>query len=262
MKEIKIIFNNNGKIVGKLHKKQNPKGLIILVHGFTGSIEGPGGTSWIKLAKLLAKENFDVFRFNFCFTSPGWKEFHKMTIASEVSDLKLILKKFSTKYRKIGIVGESLGGAVSILAFNKKINCLVLWYPIIDYRGTDIPKRFGSPSALAELKEKGYVTMVKRSTAEHVKVGKKYIMAIKKLNLYKKLRTVSCPTLIVSPDKDTVVPFWQSVKTLKLIKSEKKKLYKIKNSDHAWWKPGREKRDWAAESLAIKQTVNWLKSNI
>lgn len=256
MKEILINFNNNGKIVGKLHKVTNSKGLIILVHGFTGTIEGPGKTSWKKLAKALTKENFDVFRFNFRFTSLGWKEFHRMSITSEVSDLRFILQKFSSKYRRIGVVAESMGGAISILAFEKRINCLVLWYPVIDFRGTTLRVTL---SNLKELKKFGYVTIRKRSTGELIRVGKKFIIERLKLAPYKNLKSITCPTLIIHSDKDTVVPFSQAVRALKLIKSKNKKLFKIKNSDHAWWKLGKRVRDLTSENIAIKQTANWLK---
>jgi esterase/lipase len=262
MKEIPVIFENDGKIVGLLRKVKKPKGLVILVHGFTGTIDGPAGTSWIKLSKALAKKKFDVYRFNFRFTGPEWEEFHKMTVAGEVSDLKKILKIFSKKYKKIGVVGESLGGAVSILALNKSTNCLVLWYPVIDLMKTAIPERFNTASALKELEEKDYVTIEKGSTGEPIRVGKKFIMEnvieIFFTNLYKKLKGISCPVLIVSPDKDTIVPFWQSEKAIELFKTKNKDLVKVKNSDHAWWKPGRELRDWDGEKLAIRKTVDWL----
>jgi len=265
MKEIDMTLNNGGKIVGKLRKTSSPRSLIILVHGFTGTMDGPGGTSWIKLSKALAKQNFDVFRFNFRFTSPGYKNFQNMTILSEVSDLEYILKKFSKKYEKIVLVGESLGGAISILALDEKVDCLVLWYPAIDLPEASVLKDFETAPALEELAEKGYVTIVKGSTGEKIKVGRKFIIEAALLsfaNHYMTLKKILCPTLIISPDKDMTVPFWQSVKALKLIQSKKKKLIRVKNSDHAWWKLGRKKRDWAAESFAIKETVKWIKSNI
>jgi len=80
MKEIDMTLNNGGKIVGKLRKTSSPRSLIILVHGFTGTMDGPGGTSWIKLSKALARQNFDVFRFNFRFTSPGYKNFQNILL--------------------------------------------------------------------------------------------------------------------------------------------------------------------------------------
>lgn len=258
MKEIPMNFKNDGKIVGILHKVQQPRALVILVHGFTGSINGPGGTSWKKLAKELAKKNFDVFRFNFRYTSPGWREFHKMTISGEVSDLKFLLRKFSKIYNKIGLVGESLGGAISFLTYGKSVKSLVLWYPVSSFNsGGDFQKRFETPSALRELKEKGYVTIEKLSTGEIIRVGKDFIAERKKTNIRKNVRKVSCPTLIVSSTKDTIVRPQQSVESFSLIKSRNKKLFKIK-SDHSWWIPGRKKRDWKSEKLAINQTTNWL----
>lgn len=258
MRELPVTFNNKGKIVGRLHKTSKPRGLVILVHGFAANLDGPGGTSHKKLSRLLAKESFDVYRFNFRFTSLGWKDFHKMTISGEASDLRLILRKFSKKYRKIAIVAESMGCMISTLAINKTVGCLVFWYPPIETDKT-FSVTFESPSALAELKEKGYVTIRKGSTGEGIRVGKKYIISRRKLRLAEYLRKISCPTLIVSPTEDIIVPFWHSQRALKLIKSRNKKLYKIRNSDHGWWKPGRKNRDWKAERIAIMKTVEWIK---
>jgi len=55
MREEKIYFENQGeKIEGILNKPENKtESLIVLVHGFTGSKDGPGGL-FIKLAKKIS----------------------------------------------------------------------------------------------------------------------------------------------------------------------------------------------------------------
>jgi len=115
--------------------------LIILVAGFTGSKEGPGDL-FIKLAEELVSKNFAVLRFNFRHISEDFKEFHKMTIKGEISDLKLIINEMAKKFSKIGIVGESLGGLISVLAYSEKVNCLVLWYPAVFLKETDLGRNF------------------------------------------------------------------------------------------------------------------------
>lgn len=258
MKEIPVNFQNDGNIVGKLSKIANPRGLVILVHGFTGSIDGPGGTSWKKLSKELNRAGFDTFRFNFRFTSKGWKNFHKMTISGEVKDLNFVLKKFSKKYKKIAVVGESMGGSIAVLSFSKKIKCLVMWYPATDFRKGNWIKRFKSKRALRELREKGYATTEKRSTNEEIKVGIKFIQERLKIDLDKSFRRISSPILVVFSKEDTIVPPKSIIKTFKLIPSKHKRIFGISGTDHAWWKPGRRERNFGAEETAIKKTVSWI----
>jgi len=52
-----------------------------------------------------------------------------MAIKGEVSDLKLIINEMSKNYINIGLVGESMGALISILSYDERIKCLVLWYP-------------------------------------------------------------------------------------------------------------------------------------
>ncbi|HUB92667.1 MAG TPA: alpha/beta fold hydrolase [Candidatus Saccharimonadales bacterium] len=249
-------LENGGKIVGKLSEVADSRGLILLVHGFAGNIDGPGGTSYKKIVRLLNERNFDVFRFNFRFTDKSLKDFEKMTIAGEISDLGYIIRKFSKRYKNIGILGESLGGVISVLAYGKEIKVLVLWYPTIDIT-ENLGKTFDTEDARRELEEKGYVSGIKHSIGVKYRVGIRFISESKKTVAYNSLRQITAPTLIISPDGDTLVRFGQSAKAIKLIRSKDKRLITIKDSDHAWWKTGRRKRDWNAERLAMKETVEW-----
>ena len=98
MKEEKIYFKNEGQeIEGILHLPDKPtQSLVILVHGFTGSKDGPDGI-YIKLAEKLASKGFAVLRFNFRFTTEDWNQFHNMTINGETSDLKVIIDEMAKK---------------------------------------------------------------------------------------------------------------------------------------------------------------------
>ena len=158
MKIEKIYFENQAeKIEGILHlpEKEGDK-LIILVHGFTGTKDGPGSL-FLRLAEKLVSQDFAVLRFNFRYTTEDFREFHKMTIRSEVSDLKVIIDEMSKKFGKIGIVGESMGGLISVLAYNEKIKCLVLWYPAVFQKETDLGRRFLSKEAEEELRKTGFI---------------------------------------------------------------------------------------------------------
>ena len=156
MEEKIIEFENNGeKIKGVLAlPDQKTEKIVVIVHGFTATKDGPGN-SFVKLAKKLAENGFVALRFNFRYTNENFTEFEKMTISSEVSDLKLIIKKMKEKFKKIGLVGESMGGIISVLCYSEKINCMVLWYPALFLKDTRVGKWLSSKEAIEELKLKG-----------------------------------------------------------------------------------------------------------
>ena len=214
MKEQKVTIENQGqKIVGILHKsdKANDK-LVILVTGFTGTMKGSGGI-FIKLAKRLCKNGFDVFRFNFRFTTWDWSLYQNMTIKEEVSDLKKIISTMGKKYQKIGILGGSMGGAVSILSYNDKVDAMVFWYPSIFLSETDLKDKFPSKDKLKELENKGYI--IYKKYGKDIKIGKNFVDEIRSLNLVPFLKKIESPILSVHGDKDQSVPIDQSIKLMK-----------------------------------------------
>jgi len=257
MKKEKIYFKNKGeKIEGILHKpEKKTESLVILVHGFAGSKDGPGGL-FNKLAEELVSKNFDVLRFNFRFTTEDFSQFSKMTIGGEVEDLKIIIDEMSKKYKKIGLVGESLGGTISILSYDQRIKCLVLWYPAVFQRETDLGKRFLSKEAEKELKETGFVKG-KKSDGREYRVGKKFVEELKTLNVIPYSEKIQSPTLIIHGEKDNVVPFEQSLRLLKILKGQKR-LEKISGICHAWRnKDFTTDYNFEAQQIAIKLTVEW-----
>ncbi len=256
MKEKKVYFKNQGyKIEGILHLPENKtNSLIILVHGFTGSKNGPGNL-FIKLAENLASKGFAVLRFNFRFTTDDWNEFQRMTMKGEVSDLKLIINEMSKKYDKIGLVGESMGGSISILTYNEKIKCLVLWYTALFRRETALSKRFLSKEKQKELEETGFIKG-RKSNGQEYKVGKEFIKEIETIDLIPYAKKISCPTLLIHGDIDDIVPFSHSEKLLTILK-EPKKLERIIGANHAWENEEYNNYNIEAQKLAVKLTVNW-----
>ena len=259
MKIKKIYFENQGeKIEGILNLPENKMdSLVILVHGFTGAREGAKGV-FVKLARKLASENFAVLRFHFRYITEDFKNFHKMTIKGEVSDLKLIIKEMSKGFNKIALLGESMGGAVSVLSYSEKIKCVVFWYPCIFLRETELGKILLSRKAEKELRESGFIKGEK-SDGREFKVGKEFIEELKTLDLTPWVKEIHPPTLLIHGQKDAVVPFAHSERLLNLLKCPKK-LEKIPRVCHAW-----KNKDFTidynleAQQKAIKLTVDWFK---
>ncbi|MBD3155815.1 MAG: alpha/beta fold hydrolase [Candidatus Aenigmarchaeota archaeon] len=231
MKEEEFNIENEGQeIVGILHRaKENNDKLVILVHGFTGDIDGPAGF-WEPMAEKLCDNGFDVYRFNFRFTTKDWSLFRNMTITGEVSDLKKIISVMSKKYKIIGLIGSSLGGTISVLSYNDKVDAMVLWYPGI-FLAESMRERFLTKQKLKELERKGYLLHKKYSC--DVKVGRNFIYEMKDLDLIPFLKNIKCPTMLIHGDKDSRVPVEQSKRTVRFLNGPKK-LEIIKGANHAW----------------------------
>lgn len=256
MKQKKIHFENKDKIIEGIQSSPDngSNSLIILVHGFTGSKDGPGGL-FIPLSEMLVSKGYSVLRFNFRFTTDDLKEFYKMTISGEVSDLKLIMDEMSKSYENISLLGESMGGSVSILSYDDRVRCMVLWYPAVFLEKTSLKARTETVEAKDELERTGFVTLAK-GDGQKFKVSRTFIEERKKIDLIPYASSISCPTLILHGDVDSTVPFGQSEQLLGMLKGEKK-LENIQNSDHGWWNSDRSDRMSSAQQRVINLTVDW-----
>lgn len=243
--EIKI---GNEKIGGVLENPNSDK-LMILVHGFTGNMHGPSNI-FEKLSSRLQKDGFAVIRFNFRGTPPSEGRFEDMTVKGETKDLKEIIKFAKSRgYKKIGVLGESLGGTIVSNSYDKSLKVVVFWYPAFDLFDTTI-KDYFSERKQKELSTHGFIS------EGNFHVGKNFVNDIKKTVLFGKISFISCPVLFLHGDKDADVPYQQSEKAFKLVKG-KKEIHIIKGADHCFKNEQEEVID-----LTLKFLKNIFKSSI
>jgi len=216
---------DNETIKGVLENPASDK-LIIIAHGFTGNMNGPDNLS-LKFSKKLQEEGFAVVRFNFRGTPPSEGEFKDMVLENEIKDLKAVISEAkSMGYKKIGVLGKSMGGAVVVGAYDPSLKIVVFWYPAFDFINTAFRKYLTDKSS-QELREKGFLIEA------GFKIGKTFIEQIKHVNLYDTIKQIRCPVLFVHGDKDSDVPYEQSEKAFKLAK-EPKELHIIKGAEHCF----------------------------
>ena len=195
---------------------ENPweKKLMILAHGFTWSLDGPSGI-FSKLSHSLQGHGYSVLRFNFRWTPGSGGKFQDMTVENEVQDFKNVIQYArSLGYKKIWLLWESMGGTISVLAYDPDIHILALWYTAFDFLDTDFKKLLTEP-AKKILDENDYFPF------HTFKIWRTFIEQIPTINIYKDLEKIHCPTLLVHGDWDSDVPFEQSEKAYKLLNSEK-----------------------------------------
>lgn len=253
MKEIPITFENQGqKIVGILQKPDTQTSRIaILAHGFTGSKEGPHSGLFPMLSKKLVDNGFAVLRIDFRGTGESDGYFVDMTVKDESSDLvRAIDFVKEIGYEKIGIIGESMGGTVSVTAYNEKINCMVLWYPAIWLKDTAV-SYYIKEKGMKELETEGWLTYVKTRTGEKFKLGKEFISEVLTLDLTKNLKKIQCPILFIHGDDDPTVSHTQSEKAINLVSSKIKSLETIKGGNHTFDSSKEHKQK------CVNLTVDW-----
>ena len=121
-KKTNIVYDKRQTIYGDLHVNQKSSTLIILCHGFQDSKD----TFAIKrLAEILENE-FNVYRFTFTDRENPY-------LPVEEENIALVIKKFRSSFKRIVIVGASLGGLSVFLTAtgNLPIDKLILINPFV-----------------------------------------------------------------------------------------------------------------------------------
>lgn len=223
MKPQRVIISNdkNEKLVGYLYKGTS-KTLIIVCHGLeSNNHPSPPFTS-----KLISEYFIDLSHqtkasvFSFDFSGFGESEGkHVVSLIKRDSEIKSVVDYFSSKYGKIVLYGNSLGGATSAIAASKyktihgiiTINGFFTLHPKFLYKANVIvifSLLFTNPLNAKEL----------------------YF-------LYKDLKVdkITIPVLLIHSDKDNLVSSKQSVNFFDMLQT-RKKLVLISGNDHGMLK--------------------------
>lgn len=258
--EEKIYFKNTDglKLCGILTKpRKETKKCIILCHGITVTKEEDG--IFTLLAKELADNGFAVFRFDFRGHGESEGNPIDLTITGEKNDLEAAVKLLQdSAYKDFGITVASFGGgAVSLfIAKNKDlVKALVFWNPIIDYHSILQPKlpwskeNFGE-EAMKKLERQGYIEIGSRK----FRVGKALFAELKQLEPWKEMQNLEIPMLFIHGDKDSYVPYEDSVKYSKLLKNAKLKI--IKGGEHGFH--GNKENSDKADEITIQFFLQYI----
>lgn len=121
--ELSIPFESSF-ISGTLHSPLKSDTLVIICHGYTDNKDTPG---IIKMAETISIQ-FAVFRFTFTDFIPH--------LPTQSKNIQTILNFFKNKYKKIVIVGHSLGGLSVLLSAHQipRCNGIILINPLVDIK--------------------------------------------------------------------------------------------------------------------------------
>jgi len=253
-------FKNNEdlKLCGILIKPENDtKKCIILCHGIT--VDKEEGGIFTELAKKLAKVGFAVFRFDFRGHGESEGNSINMTITGEKRDLESAIKFLhNLGYENFGILAASFGGgAVSLFIAEHQdiVKALVLWNAIIDYHSIlepklPWPKKYFGKEVMQKLEKQGFIEI----GSSRFKAGKNLFTEMRRLYPWKKLQKLNVPILFIHGDRDTYVPYEDSVKYSRMLKTAK--LRTIHGADHGFHNNKEQ------EEQADKVTVEFFLKNL
>ncbi|MFH0949291.1 MAG: alpha/beta fold hydrolase [Candidatus Aenigmatarchaeota archaeon] len=263
--EEKLYFKNKDslKLCGILTKpKRKTNKCIVLCHGITVDKEEDG--IFTELAKRLTNVGFAVFRFDFMGHGESEGNSIDMTVTGEKQDLESAIK-FLQKlgYKNFGILGASFaGGAVSLFVPSHQniVKALVLCYALIDYHSLLEPKlpwprKYFLKAAMKKLEKQGFVEI----GSSGFKIGRNLVAEMRKLHPYNELLKLKIPILFVHGNKDIFVPYADSVKYSRLLKTAKLEI--ISGAQHGFYnsKKHEEHADRVVIEFFLKNLAHVLK---
>lgn len=215
--KLKSSFGNNINITcyGSEHLNASP--CLIYVHGFKG-FKDWGFVPY--LASYFSINGFCVLTFNFSHNGVGSSfndfdeldKFAKNTISLEISELSDLVDAYRSGFfgkdvdGRIGFIGHSRGGAVSLLTAIKKpeVNVVSVWCSVAKLdRYTERQK--------SEWRQRGYVEVLNSRTKQLMRMNVSLLEDIEKnkdgsLNIENAVKNLSKPLLIVHGEQDLTVP--------------------------------------------------------
>lgn len=234
------------------HPIPDPKEACVLIfHGFSGCQPGPHFMFKL-LSRLLEKESIASLRFDFLGSGESDGNFEDMTFLMEVKEAELILdyaKKLG--YKKIGIVGLSMGGGVAAMTAGRRpkdVDASCLWSAVGD--APRIIKENTTEDMERSMEELGVVDvgglLLSKAFTDEMDSGM--------IDIYKTVSNYSGPILIVHGDADTTVPIENAYK-YKDIFGNRGELFVVKGSDHVY-----SNKIWVNDVL--EKTVAFLKLHL
>lgn len=204
---------------------------VLFLHGFKGYKEEATYTDLAErfLQHGIASIRFDASGFG---DSEGTLEedyrFSNYIVDTEVVYEWLLQQDFVDS-KKIGAVGQSMGGAQAILFSSSHPELAIV-------TSISPPDRIGTDDALGamqqEWKKKGFLEEMSSRYGREIKIPYAYLEDAMQYNFAEFAQKIKCPTLMLLGEKDAVVLPAQTERVFDALKTEHKTLMRFKNMDH------------------------------
>jgi pimeloyl-ACP methyl ester carboxylesterase len=221
------------------------KPCLIFVHGFKG-FKDWGFVPY--LGEYFSRSGYFFITFNFSWNGIGEKPFEftemeKFAMNSplrEVSELSLVIDAYLNGFfgvkgkNKIGIIGHSRGGAISLLTSSRKpeADALAVWSSISDF------DRYSENQKKA-WKEKGFFEVVNQRTGQKMRLNASLLEEIEDnkadlLNIEKAVSNLNRPLLIAHGEQDLTVPINDAEKLYSWSDKNLTEFIKIESTGHTF----------------------------
>jgi len=216
---------------------------IIFVHGFKG-FKDWGFVPYV--GEYFAKRGFFVLTFNFSHNGIGdnltefteLEKFAENSFSREIRELNEIINalkenSFEDKVSgKIGIIGHSRGGAISLLSTveRKDVHAVALWASISKL------DRY-SKRQKEEWRKKGSFEVMNMRTKQIMRLNVSLLEDIEKIgmdSIKNTVRNLDKPLLIAHGDQDLAVPIKEAEEIYSWSDKEKTEFYKIYSTGHTF----------------------------
>jgi len=218
---------------------------IILVHGFKGFKDWGFGPY---IGKFLSENGFFVITFNFSHNGVGdsltefteLDKFADNTFSLEINELNELISAYlkgefcEVKNTKIGLLGHSRGGAISLLTAseNNSVNAVATWSAVSKLdRYSDRQKE--------KWREKGVFEVLNTRTKQVMKLNVSLLEDIEKnwsdkLSIQKDVRGLNKPLLIAHGKQDLAVSFSEAEQLFDWADKSLTELYPIEATGHTF----------------------------
>ncbi|MBW2993166.1 lysophospholipase [Candidatus Woesearchaeota archaeon] len=231
MKQEKVEFRNSKvqKLVGvmHIHEKKTDK-IAIYVHGYRSSKES---SKAVYLGKSLPEKKIVLFRIDLSGRGESDGKFEDTTITQYIDDLRCAIDfAENSGYKKLSVIGNSLGGLVSLqeVSIDDRVKCLALLSPVPKFQYKGRRNEF-SDEGIAKWKKQGWIYTYSPRYGE-MKINYSYLKDLSKYDNLSVYDNIKIPVLVLHGTKDEAI----SIKGVKeLVKHlENSEFIILKGADH------------------------------
>ncbi len=247
------------RIAAVLTRPAEPSDRVaVLCHGFLSS---KNSTTNKTLTRMLVERSIATLRFDFFGQGESQGPFERLTTTLAVEQAMAALDFSASKgFRRIGLMGSSFGGLVSILTAARRSDLagLALKCPVVDF-AEELRLEFGEEE-LAKWKATDTIPDI-MGGPNRVKLAYAFYEDCLRRIAYDPAKAITVPTLIVQGDEDEFVPLHQSRKLFDALRTTKR-LELLSGADHQFTKAEDFKTmttliaDWLATHLLSSSSLH------
>lgn len=204
----------------------------VLCHGF---LSGKNSTTNKTLTRMLTEQGIATLRFDFFGQGESDGPFEQITNTLAVGQASAAIDWMRQHgYGRIGLMGSSFGGLVSILTAARRTDlaCLALKCPVVDF-AEELRLGFG-PEEMARWKATDTIPNI-MGGSERIRLRYAFYEDSLQRIAYEPAQSITAPTLIVQGDADEHVPLHQSRQLIDALRGPKR-LEILPGADHQFTK--------------------------